>query len=70
MPPYTPTPFEVMRSCFSAPKGVERACPRSSNTRHTLTLCFSAPKGVERACPVEVARRGGNYTMFQCPEGR
>ena len=43
--------FRALR--FSAPKGVERACPSSKvvRTRWSCSKGFSAPKGVERACP-------------------
>ena len=43
-----------IRTSFSAPKGVERACPMfdlMSHRERALTG-FSAPKGVERACPI------------------
>ena len=40
------------RTRFSAPKGVERACPLMSPAiAYAPDSCFSAPKGVERACP-------------------
>ena len=41
--------FRVSR--FSAPKGVERACPHRSLPPPQRRGGFSAPKGVERACP-------------------
>ena len=38
---------------FSAPKGVERACPKLEIAGATVDqVGFSAPKGVERACPL------------------
>ena len=61
----------VPGSSFSAPKGVERACPclmrrRCPDSAH----CFSAPKGVERACPTHRWERAERGLSFQCPEGR
>ena len=44
--------MRVVFRCFSAPKGVERACPFQPDvSRFTRSYSFSAPKGVERACP-------------------
>ena len=37
---------------FSAPKGVERACPSMAQAPISHDEGFSAPKGVERACPL------------------
>ena len=59
-------------SRFSAPKGVERACPGSNGIKYYPgSGSFSAPKGVERACPLT---RGVDQStlveVFQCPEGR
>ena len=52
-------------SGFSAPKGVERACPLSWIRLSLIQIdCFSAPKGVERACPPpEVQGRLFPYTV-------
>ena len=72
MPPASKPPTPDGVSHFSAPKGVERACPRESDeTLSVNQVDFSAPKGVERACP----RLGGWFAKltiarFQCPEGR
>ena len=57
---------------FSAPKGVERACPSPAAVATAILLgCFSAPKGVERACPAgPPARFEKAPPKFQCPEGR
>ena len=56
---------------FSAPKGVERACPipASIHIRHSYSR-FSAPKGVERACPSHVEAVEAVEPVFQCPEER
>ena len=45
-------PARIGLLSFSAPKGVERACPATARPRPAaLSDRFSAPKGVERACP-------------------
>ena len=49
------------RTRFSAPKGVERACPAGDPPAGVrVVLCFSAPKGVERACPLR------EHGIIQC----
>ena len=52
MPPARLSPSDTSHWSFSAPKGVERACPGSGDgPRAARPSRFSAPKGVERACP-------------------
>ena len=56
---------------FSAPKGVERACP-STQGYSGVAYCysFSAPKGVERACPRGSTIMAKQLTQcFSAPKG-
>ena len=54
---------QIILLSFSAPKGVERACPGSRREQGVANMqSFSAPKGVERACP-RVRPRAGAYAL-------
>ena len=55
---------------FSAPKGVERACPMTHGITAPRFHCFSAPKGVERACPAAAWKDVVVLpTRFSAPKG-
>ena len=53
MPPVAAVGQGLVVPRFSAPKGVERACPYFGQRVRDFGVIpgFSAPKGVERACP-------------------
>ena len=72
MPLFAVFDADAYAQSFSAPKGVERACPPDSvSVRSLARQGFSAPKGVERACPARPPKiQTWPSALFQCPEGR